>query len=60
MIEQCVRYRFRRGADIDKQRRAIGDLLRHFAGDALFSSVWVALRSCHGVLTELEGSAAPP
>ena len=25
-----------------------------------FSSVWVALRSCHGVLTELEGSAAPP
>ncbi|KFZ99923.1 hypothetical protein DP20_3669 [Shigella flexneri] len=31
-----MRHRFRRGADIDKQRRAIGDLLRHFAGDALF------------------------
>ena len=29
-------------------------------GMPYFSSVWVALRSCHGVLTELEGSAAPP
>ena len=36
MIKQRVRHRFRRGADIDKQRRAIGNLLRHFAGDALF------------------------
>ncbi|UMX70943.1 hypothetical protein MJ585_26135 [Klebsiella pneumoniae] len=35
-----------------------GNLLtRHFAGDALFFFGLGGLRSCHGVLTELEGSA---
>lgn len=60
MIEQGVRHRFRRGADINKQRRPVRDLAGHPPGDTLFSAVWVALRSCQEVFTELEGSAAPP
>ena len=36
MVKQRMGYRFRRGTDIDKQRRAVGDFTRHLAGDALF------------------------
>lgn len=60
MIEQGVRHRFRRGADINKQRRPVRDPLATRRAIRSFSAVWVALRSCQEVLTELEGSAAPP
>ena len=36
VIEQGVRHRFRRGADIDKQRRPVRDLAGHPPGDTLF------------------------
>ena len=57
VIQQRMGDRFRRGADINKQRGAVRDLRGDFAGNALFC---VALRSCQEVLTELDGSAAPP
>ncbi len=36
VIEQGVRHRFRRGADINKQRRPVRDLAGHPPGDTLF------------------------
>ncbi|MCS5945485.1 hypothetical protein LNP25_06065 [Klebsiella variicola subsp. variicola] len=36
VIEQGVRHRFRRGADINKQRRPVGDLAGYPPGDTLF------------------------
>ncbi|SAB15001.1 Uncharacterised protein [Enterobacter hormaechei] len=36
VIQQRMGDRFRRGADINKQRRAVRDLARHFTGDTLF------------------------
>ena len=36
MIEQRMGHRFRRRADINKQRRAVGDLARDFGGNTLF------------------------
>ncbi len=60
VIEQGVRHRFRRGADINKQRRPVRDLAGHPPGDTLFLRRLGRFAIVPEVFTELEGSAAPP